>query len=55
MTHEITVLLFSHLTILFTTIAGFVFAWLREGRRHRWQEDQFRQMRDEVKNNGHDR
>ena len=37
-----------HLVILLTTIAGFVFQWKREGRRHRWQQEENRQMRASV-------
>lgn len=52
MTHDALYTLAAHLTLFLTTIAGFVFAWLREGRRHRWQQEQFNQIKTEVKN-GH--
>lgn len=41
-----------HALIFLTTVAGFVYSWLREGRRHRWQVEQFRALEHEVKN-GH--
>ena len=60
MTHDVALTVAAHVTILLTTIAGFVFQWLREGRRHRWQQEENRQMRaavdavaTEVKNGKH--
>ncbi len=35
MTHDVALTVAAHVTILLTTIAGFVYSWLREGRRHR--------------------
>jgi len=46
--------LWGHLFIFATTVVGFLFQWLREGRRHRWQQEQFRALTKEVQNgNGH--
>lgn len=45
--HHVT--LIGHLVLLLTTLAGFLFQWLREGRRHRWQQEENRQMRAEMK------
>jgi hypothetical protein len=44
--------LIGHVFLFLTTVAGFVFAWLREGRQHRWQVEEFRKLNAEVKN-GH--
>lgn len=44
--------LIGHAFIFLTTVAGFVFQWLREGRRHRWQSERFASLEREVKN-GH--
>lgn len=52
MSHDLVFTLVAHITILLTTVTGFVYSWLREGRRHRWQIEEFRQMRAEIKN-GH--
>ena len=42
-------MLVGHILIFLTTVAGFVFQWLREGRRHKWQNDRFQQMSREIK------
>lgn len=44
--------LWGHVFIFLTTVSGFVFAWLREGRQHRWQREQFADVKREIKN-GH--
>lgn len=42
----------AHLFLLLTQIVGFGFQWLREGRQHRWQKEQFRVLNVTVAN-GH--
>jgi hypothetical protein len=46
--HDLAFTLAAHVTIFLTTVAGFVFAWLREGRRHKWQKEENAKMRAEV-------
>lgn len=45
--------LIAHGLLFLTTIAGFLFQWLREGRRHRWQQEKFDSLERTVKN-GHE-
>lgn len=44
--------LLGHLFLFLTTIAGFIFQWFREGRRHVWEREQFRTLGTEIKKNG---
>lgn len=44
--------LWGHVFIFLTTVSGFVFAWFREARQHRWQLEQFDQVKRDIKN-GH--
>jgi hypothetical protein len=40
------------LIIMLTTLAGFVFQWLREGRQHRWAKEHYNDLtkqNDEIK------
>lgn len=48
MTHDAALTLYAHGLLFATTIAGFIYSWLREGRRHRWQQEENRQLRAEV-------
>ena len=48
--------LYGHLVILITQVLGFGYAWLREGRRHRWEQEQRQTMKDiraDIKNGTH--
>lgn len=42
--------LLGHVFLFLTTIAGFVFQWMREGRRYRWQREQFRSLGQQIEN-----
>ncbi len=60
MSHETTVALAGHVVIVLTLVVDRLFALYREGRRHRWQQEENRQMRaavdavaTEVKNGKH--
>jgi hypothetical protein len=50
MTHDLIIALFSHILLFLTTIAGFVFQWMREGRRREWHREQFTTLRQEIHN-----
>lgn len=41
-----------HGAILITLLVDRIYAWFREGRRHRWQQEQFNRMSREMKNGG---
>lgn len=47
-----TATIIGHVFLFLTTLAGFVYSWLREGRRHRWQQEQFQQLGTKIEN-GH--
>jgi Flp pilus assembly protein TadB len=47
-THETVYTLTAHATIVLTVIISHLVAWMREGRRHRWQQEENRQMRAAV-------
>lgn len=54
---DATAAIMGHIVLLVTTIGGFIFAWLREGRRHRWQREQWERMNrkmDKITLNGDD-
>jgi hypothetical protein len=38
-----------HITIVVVYVLGQFFAWLREGRRHRWQQEQFRGLSRDIR------
>lgn len=44
--------LLGHVFLFLTTVAGFVFQWFREGRRHAWQREKFDALGRDIKN-GH--
>ena len=47
--------LYGHIFLFLTTVAGFVFQWLREGRQRRWQIEEFRQVKRQIQNgHGHE-
>lgn len=41
-----------HITLLVTTIAGFVFAWHRERRRHEWHREELAKLNILIGKNG---
>lgn len=43
-----------HITLFLTTIAGFIFQWMREGRRHDWEIQEFQKLTTQIKKNGKD-
>lgn len=51
-THSMDHTLAGHIFLFLTTMAGFIFQWLREARQHRWQQEQFADVRRDIKN-GH--
>lgn len=50
MTMDPTATIVGHALLFLTTIAGFVFQWFREERRHRWAQEQFQAMKTEIRN-----
>lgn len=44
--------LLGHVFIFLTTVAGFIFQWLREGRLHEWQRERFDALGRKIENGG---
>lgn len=41
-----------HITLLLTTIAGFVYSWHREKRRHAWHKEELAKLHIQIGQNG---
>jgi len=44
--HGVLLTLTGHVVIIAMQVIGFVYAWKRDGRRHRWQQEAQKQLRD---------
>jgi hypothetical protein len=43
-------MLYGHIFLFLTTMAGFAFQWFREARQHRWERERYETLRSEIKN-----
>lgn len=41
-----------HLVLFLTTVSGFVFQWMHESRRHKWEREKYEALKAQIKN-GH--